>query len=386
MIPIQIRYLATRAGRVVAFAVLSAAFAIAACSSDPRNSLGSDDDLINSTPGVVFEDTLDVFADTVLAYDGVVYFGPMDFGRVSGYQRSMVLQFPFTIGTQDSVRRARLRLPTEEISGTIPGRFYQLTFPYAQGDSIPSLDTLAVIPNPTTGGVTRSLQAIPREYELPPLLVQGWLRRTIDRNAMAVIYPDPVTDRIATFYSAEADSGNRPLIIVNFVNGNIVNYRDSDDANFIRPTTTTSNLVTSDGYVRRIYFRIPLDQLPERSAVHIARLRLHVVAGSVLGDNTNLIVYLPASDDVTSDEFLSGTNVTAISVPAGAEYIEFTMTNAIALTLQGSIEDNGVVIRFDAENSSLRQVQFYGSNAPDSLRPRLYITSSTPADFDPETP
>jgi hypothetical protein len=31
-------------------------------------------------------------------------------------------------------------------------------------------------------------------------------------------------------------------------------------------------------------------------------------------------------------------------------------------------------------------VQFYGSGAPDSLRPRLYITSSTPADFDPETP
>ena len=62
------------------------------------------------------------------------------------------------------------------------------------------------------------------------------------------------------------------------------------------------------------------------------------------------------------------------------------MTNALALIQQGTLEDNGVVIRFDAEASSVRQVEFYTSSAPDSLRPRLFVTSSTPAEFDPEQP
>jgi hypothetical protein len=62
------------------------------------------------------------------------------------------------------------------------------------------------------------------------------------------------------------------------------------------------------------------------------------------------------------------------------------MTNAISLMLQGTLENNGIVVRFDAENSELRQVQFYGSSAADSLRPRVFVTSSTPADFHPEAP
>lgn len=383
MIPVQIRFPAARARRAAVFAFALATFAIAACSSDPRSTLGSDDDLIASRPGVIVQDTLDVFADTVLSYESVIGFGNMDLGRVSGYERAMVLQFPFTLGSSNPVLKAVLRLTPEAVDGSIPARFYQLTFPYADGDSIPSLDTLGVILDPVSGAATRSLKVVPREYNLPPLLVQQWLRRETDRNAIAVIYADPDTTAIATFFSAEADSSNRPLIKVNFVNGDVQTYKVKADANFIRPTTTSPNLTISDGFVRRLYFRVPLDQLPDRAAIQNARVRLHIVPGSTLGSDPNLIVYIPTSSDPTSADFLTGQNVTALAYQASADYIEFAMTNAIALILDGTLENNGVVVRYDAENSSLRQVQFYGSNAPESLRPRVYITASTPADYHP---
>ena len=389
MIPIHIRILATRAGRGAAFALVLSAFAIAACSSDPRNSLGSDNDLISSTPGVVFDDTLELLADTVYAYNTPIAADTvLEFGRVSGYQRSMVIQISFTGALLDAgktVQSAVLRLTADDVDGTFPARFYQLAQTYAEGDSIPSLDTLAVIVDPETDSPNRTLQTVPREYPLPPALVQGWIQNPSERTALAILYTDDVNDRIATFKALQAVR-DRPQILVNFVGGTSSIYRASGDATFVRPTTTTSNLVISDGYVRRIYFRIPFDQFENDAAVHNARVRLNLVAGSTLGSPPNLVVFIPASDDPNSAEFRSGQLVTAVSYLASADFLEFNMTNALALTLAGTLEDNGVVVRYDAENSSLRQVQFYGSNAPDSLRPRIFVTSSTPADFDPETP
>jgi hypothetical protein len=384
MIPVQIRRWATRVGRVAAFVLVLAACAIAACSSDPLSELGSDNDLISSSPGVIVQDTLELFADTVLTYyTALAADTVLEFGRVSGYQRSMVIQNPFAESEEHSakvVAEAFLRLTASEVEGTFPARFYRLSDTYVEGDSLPSLDTLAVIVDTDTGSPNRTLQAIPRDYPLPADLVQGWIRDEIERTSLAVIYTDDINDKARQ----NADSQKyRPQIFVNFVGGTSATFRCSADATFVRPTTTTSNLVVSDGFVRRIHLRIPFDQLPERSAVHNARVRLYLVPGSTLGGNPNLVVFIPTSDDPTSTEFLSGQLVTATSFQASADYLEFAMTNAIALTLQGTLEDNGIVVRFDAENSELRQVQFYGSNAPDSLRPRIFITSSTPADFDP---
>ncbi|HXV14340.1 MAG TPA: hypothetical protein VEC56_09050 [Candidatus Krumholzibacteria bacterium] len=389
MIPIQIRRWATRVGRGAGFACVLAAFVIAACSSDPISTLGSDSELINSKPGVIVQDTLELFADTVLTYyTALAADTVLEFGRVSGYQRSMVIQNPFSTASSHAakvVSSAVLRLTASDVDGTFPARFYRLNDTYAEGDSIPTLDTLAVIDDPDTGSPNRTLQTIPRDYPLPPALVQGWIRDEIERTALAVIYNDDVNDKIATFKARQnADSDRyRPQIFVNFVGGTSATFRCSADATFVRPTTATSNLVVSDGFVRRIHLRIPLDQLPERSAVHNARVRLYLVPGSTLGSNPNLVVFIPASDDPTSTEFLTGQLVTATSFQASADYVEFAMTNAIALILQGTLANNGIVVRFDAENSELRQVQFYGSSAPDSLRPRVFITSSTPADFDP---
>jgi hypothetical protein len=348
--------------------------------------LGSDDDLISSKPGDISEDTLDAFGDTVLVYGTpLASDSVLELGRVSGYERTMVMQVAFDGAAGDAaktVQTAFLRLTASDVDGVFPARFYSLTEPYAQGDSIPSLDTLAVIVDPTSGSPNRNMQTVPRDYALPPALVQGWIRDQIARTAIAVVYNDAATDRIATFKSFE-NPGASPQLVVNFVGGTTSFYDVEDDATVFRPTTTTPNLVASDGFVRRVYFRIPLDQLEDEAAIHNARVRLHIVPGSVLGGNGNLIVFIPVSPDVTSEEFLSGQLVTAPSFQASSEFIEFGMTNAIALILVGTLENNGVTVRFDAENSELRQVEFYGSSAPDSLRPRIFITSSTPADFDP---
>ncbi|HEU4930128.1 MAG TPA: hypothetical protein VFU38_09895 [Candidatus Krumholzibacteria bacterium] len=382
MIPLQIP-----SRRVRVYAALLAAFAVFACTSDPRSPLGSDNDLASSKPGVVFDDTLDIFADTTVAYfTPLARDSALELGRVSGYQRSLILQISWEDAAQDAgriVKDASFRLKAFDDVDSLAARFYQLGEPYAEGDSVPSLDTLAVIVNPETGSSNRILSQSTRENPFPPSLVQQWIRSEIDRDAIAVFYPDVANDAIGTFKATEA-ARERPQLFVTFTDNAQRTYFVSHDATFVRPTTTTSNLVISDGYVRRIYFRMPLDQLAERSAIHNARVRLYIVPGSTLGSSPNLVVFLPKSDDPSSKDFLDGQLVTTVTYQPSSEYIEFTMTNAIALMLQGTFENNGVIVRYDAENSRVRQVQFYGSGAPDTLRPRLFITSSTPADFDPD--
>lgn len=388
MIPVHLcRFFGASRSRAAVFAFVLAAFAIAACSSDPPSPLG--DDLVSSIPGVIFEDTLEIFADTTYAYaTALASDSILEFGRVSGFQRSMIIQISFA-GSSSHVTRtvqsAVLRLTADDVDAPIPARFYRLADTYSEGDSVPFLDTLAVVVDPETGSPNRTLQTVPREYPIPPDLVQGWIRDEIERTALAIVYTDDVTDRIATFKAVQAVR-DRPQLVVTFVGGVQAIFRAGGDATFVRPTTTTSNLVVSDGFVRRTYFRIPFDQLEEDAAIHNARVRIHMVPGSVMGGDPNLIVFVPESENPDSENFLAGQLVTAISFLPSGDFVEFTITNAVALTLQGTLEDTGVIVRFDAENSALRQVQFYGSGAPDSLRPRLYITSSAPADFDPELP
>ena len=367
-------------------ALVAAAIAVAlSCSSDPDGPVGSDLDLLGSEPGEVFQDTIAVFADTVFQYNSMIATGTgLDFGRTSGYTRAIIVNISYTGAAQYAgltVAGADLRLLASDITGSFPARFYRLREGYAEGDSLPMLDTLAVIRDPESGSIERSLQTFPAEYPLPPELVQGWIRGDTVRTAIAVIYTDDVNDRIATFKSRE-NAEDKPQIRVNFVGGISHTFYASADAIFVRPTATTSNLIISDGYVRRVPFRVRLDELAEESAVHTARVRFHIVPGSVLGTSTNAIIYVPNSPDPASEDFLIGQRVTNVAIFDGDETVEFPLTNSIFLTLQGSIEDNGFVMRFENENTEVRQVEFYGTSAPDTLRPRVFITSSTPATYD----
>jgi hypothetical protein len=210
--------------------------------------------------------------------------------------------------------------------------------------------------------------------------VQGWVRNDSTRTAIAILYTDS-SDRLATFNSVESTT-DKPVLQVNYTDGFQRTFKASADAIFVRPRASTSNLLVSDGYVHRVWFRVRLDELAEQSAVHTARARFHLVPGTLVGTNTFVEVYVPDSPDPTEKGFTTGQRVTNAGILDGDDVVEFPLTNSIFLTLQGTLDDNGFVIRMRSENTEVRQIEFYGSSAPDSLRPRVYITSSTPADFE----
>lgn len=369
-------------------AVALVAAALAACSSDPESSLGSTADLIGSDPGEVYQDSISVTADTTYAFNTMIAAdSTMEFGRVDGYTRTLILQPGFAELTETDKQRvvesATLRLVPASISGSFPARFYRLRNSYKEGDSFPAVDTVYAIPDPGNGSPTRALQNFPVTYALPKELVQGWIRGDSTRVAIAVVYTDGINERVATFNAREAAS-NRPRLQVNFAGGIQRNYAMGADAVFIRPVAPPGgNLVISDGYARRVYLRASFDELAEDAAVHTARLRMHLVPGTVLGDNTTAVVYIPDSTDPTRQAFRTGQLVTEKVFAEGDETVEFVLTNAVFLTLQGRLNDNGFVIRFKDENTELRQAEFYGSDAAEALRPRVFITSSTPAEFRP---
>ena len=145
--------------------------------------------------------------------------------------------------------------------------------------------------------------------------------------------------------------------------------------------------ITASTY-RRSYFRAELDALARDSAVHSAHVQFHVVPGGFypIGNDTlltslNLIIYIPDSTDPASPSFKTGQRITDLTVTSEQTVIDFPMTNAIFLILQEKLKNNGFAIRCTDENTSPRQIELYGTDAPDSLRPRIFVTSSTPADF-----
>jgi hypothetical protein len=382
--PMQFLLPGRRLPAAAATLALLASGLLLSCSDDPETPLGSGSDLIGSTPGAVFQDTIDVFDDQVYAYNTLISSGAsMSFGRQDGYTHTMIIDFNYNGASDDVnrvVNRAEMRLVAADISGTFPGRFFRMNQRYAPNDSVPSLDTLSVIVDPNSGMAERNLQSFPTTYPIPPELLQGWVRGDTARAAIAVVYTDDMEDRLAEF--ATAESTTRPWLEAFYTDGTSRRFFARADGTFMRPTVATPTLVVADGYVRRIYFRARLEDLAPQSAIHTARVRFHIVPGSI-NVGTDLIVYVPDSPDPAKSGFRSGQGVTFVPVTEDDAYVEFPLTNSIFLMLQGTLPDNGFVIRMNDENSELRQVEFYDSSAPDSLRPRVYITSSTPADYHP---
>jgi hypothetical protein len=169
---------------------------------------------------------------------------------------------------------------------------------------------------------------------------------------------------------------------VQFSDNSSSTYNIKANATLVRSTTSSPNLIVSDGFVRRIHFRIDLSQLSDSAATHRAFARFHISPDTILGDNRTLIMYVPDSGDFSDPAFLSGPLVVSRPVNAGEEIVDFPMTNTLLGVLSEAVPNNGFVIRFAFENSEIRVAGFYGSSASDTLRPRIFITSSTPADFD----
>ena len=259
----------------------------------------------------------------------------------------------------------------------ITTRFYQLGTEYSEGDSVMTLDTTFVIPD-TTGAIDRKMQEFPRQYPLPPDLVQAWIRGTIPPNGIAIVYAE-TGDELAGFDSRTGDTP--PLVEVRFTDDTETNYSMAADGIYTRPTATTDNLVISDGFVRRIHFPVDLSQIDDSSAVHQAKLVLTYVPGTVFGSNQKVLLYLPKSPDPSSADFLTGQLITEATLDEVAVTLELPITNVLLQVLAGTLQDNGFVLRFVPENAEVQQAEFYASDGA-GPGPRVYVTYSTPADFE----
>ena len=369
-------------------AVLAAVVGLLACGDSDDTPLGSEfiaDGLLGSKPGVVFDDSIDVSGDTVYTYypliDRATY---LETGILKGYQRTTLLRADFSTAGADTDRtvvQAALRINIVEFVDYVSqlrARFLQLGIEYNEGDSVAVLDTTTVIPDPDTGAKERDLAFGTLSYELPNALVEGWITGDSVNNGIAIVYSD-TGDKLMGIDSRE--SAEDPSILVNFDDGESTNYRVTDDGFYTRPMSSTSELVISDGFVRRIYFQVNLSQVDDSAAGHDARVVCNFVPNSVFGTNQNVFLYVPNSPDPDDPGFLVGRGVTTRTLDPSSGVLELPLTNVLLLILSGEVPDNGFVLRWEQENIEVRQAEFYTS-AHALLKPKVYLTYSTPADFE----
>lgn len=357
--------------------------------------MGSRSDLLGSEPGTVYQDTLSVFGDTTYAMrTPIAVATTVETGYDLFFDRTMVLDVGFEAlstnpgDTLRTVATASIHLSTGSLTQSFPVRFYGLGRRYTEGDTLSDLSYLTnadAIVDTLAGTIERHLEAASQVYPIPASLAQRWIRYPKSREAIAIVYTDTANQRVAAVPSSEETSG-RPYLLVNFTDGRSRSYEVANDATLFRPRSATSNLVVSDGYARRVFLHMPLDSLAKDSAVHTAHILFHVVPNTFYGtkkDTTSfdMILYIPDSTDPASASFKTGQRIIDQSVASGQTTLDFPMTNALFLILQGKLKNNGFAIRCADENTIARQIELYGSSAPDSLRPRVFITASTPAVF-----
>jgi len=376
--------------RVAAFALLLALWAIASCSADSETPVGSDltGDILGSVPGSTFVDTLYAYADTVIPVYTLIDDDPeLSLGIAQAYQRSVILRANFgdLPGTTVSLTSAKLRVRMS-VGSSIRGRILYLGTPYSEGDTVSTLDTTYVLPDPDTGEEVRTFTFAETEYPIDPDTVAAWIAGSRN-NGVAIVYTGSASDTVS-FYSSEATTkSDRPWfnLVVQGGSSEGTNYNVVADATYMRPLTTTSDLITSDGFVRRIYWRIPLDQIDSTAAVNRATARFYLTDASILGEPQTMAYYVPESSDPASPGILKGTYFLSQSVPIDTinGWLDLPLTGPVLGMLAGTVADNGFVLRYGAEDRRLRQAAFYTSAAVnDTLRPRVIITATTPAEFD----
>ncbi len=370
-------------------ALLGLVVAVLACSDSDDTLLGSRfvDDLVSSRPGIVFEDSIPITAGDT----SYTFYRPIDqqlwfeVGIQDDYERIAIVKSDFSEAEGDTLKTvtsATLRLTALEFYvETINVLFYQLGTEYNEGDTLTTVDTTTAIPDPVNNdALVRFLSRGDLAYNLPADLVQEWIRGTTPHNGIAIVYAEDSSNELYGITSRNSEV-NSPSILVNFSDGTSSNYEVTDDCTFVRPLSDTSNLVLSDGFVRRVSFPIDLSQVDDSAAVHSARVVFNLVPGSVFGTNLAVELYVPNSADPASEKFLTGVNIISMQIDEDAGVLELPLTNVLLLVLSGEIENNGFVMRFEDENSEARQTEFYTGSHPD-LHPKVYITYSTPAEFE----
>jgi hypothetical protein len=372
--------------------VLGSFIAGTGCSSDPDTPLGEaflQDSLIRSQPGNVFQDTIPIaVGDTSFVTNALItYATTMTIGRIAGFEKTMLLRFNFSPRGDDTLKTVssavlNLRVTTSTQTDTLQAAFYELLSTFEESDTMTVLKTAAApIPDSTGVNTQRSLQYFPSRYTLSNALVQAWIRGTTTHYGMAIVLEDTTTTKQLVYGTHEALSSLRPFLRVTFTDQTEKNYNVAADGMLVKPLTTTSNLLLSDGYTRRIYLPVDLSTFKPDVLLHDARLVLNVVPDSWTGGDVAVTLYAPKSSDISSADVLSGTTVATTFVDITAGTLSLPIRTIISTFLGDPTTNHGFVLRYAVEGTSVRQMEFYASAAADSVKPILEFTFSGAPQF-----
>ena len=395
--------------RYYVFLLLSVSLAVGAgCSSDDDTPLGAGfvvDSLIQSRPGQVLQDTIyNGFTDTSFVTNSFYSAYTSEptkliLGRDDNFESWILVRFDLSAAGDDTaktVTSAQLALtpdPTEQAI-TLGAVFYELLQPFENGDTMTAVGLGNPIPDPDSPGpsIDRTMRAVPRFYSLPDTLVQEWIRGLTPNNGIAIVLNDTTTTLEMTFANQANNDVTKTQLDVSFSDGSNSKYDLKANGVFAKDLTASTDLRLSDGDTRRIWFPVDLSVFTEEVLLHDARFIVKVVPNTSSETETSVELYAPEDSVIGSTGILTGTPIVSASMESSGP-VEFAIRNIIATWLReqfDDIPDNstnfGFVIRYLAEGSTTRRADLYSSAEPDSVRPRMTFTFSTPPTFPPDNP
>jgi hypothetical protein len=359
------------------------------CSSDRDTPVGSEflgAGYLGTGPGKVVQDTLRVESGEVSFRVGDYLFNTdrLELGRKDGVESWPVLRPDFSAAGDDTllvVKEATLRLVMSETSETLNAVFMELGAVLADSDTLKGIALADTIPD-ENGVSSRTMAFADPNYGLPPALVQEWIRGKAPNNGIAVVLDDPSDTTRVTFQATEKGADLRPTIKVIFTNNEESTYLMSVDGTFTRDLYTTPNLLLSDGVTRRVLIPVDLTGFNAKTLVHEAKLVLHYVPDSFLGEDLSVTLYAPGSTDIGDPDVLTGTPVASTVMSKESDFLSFSIRNILAILLAKQSKDNALVLQYTYEGSAIRRVEFYGSGAPADVAPYFTFTFSTTPDYE----
>jgi hypothetical protein len=361
---------------------------VVGCSSDPDTPLGSEfleGGTIGGEPGEIFQDTLLVDSGDLSFVVGEYLFNSdkLELGRKDNVETWPVLRVNFSTAGDDTlltVREASLRLVMSETSETLSAIFRELGTQLVDSDTLKGITLGDTIPD-NEGTAIRTMAFADPNYDLPPAVVQDWIRNKRPRNGIAVVLDDAADTTRLVFQSTERGTDLRPTLRVIFTNSKISTYAMSVDGTFATEIYSTQNLLLSDGVTRRVLIPVDLTAFDPNTLVHEAKIVLHFVPDTNLGTDVSVTLYAPETTDTGDPDVLDGTLVSGTVMAEDSGVLSFSIRNILSTLIAKGTDENALVLRYSNEGSAVRRVEFYGSGAADSLAPAFMFTYSNAPKF-----
>lgn len=381
------------------------AFVLACCTSDPEGPVSEiflEDGTYGprgNVPDTIF--TAAVSGTTISIPDGIGNSLLLVIGESAGIEyRAILMKFkpvPSEEHSGKQVSSAVLHLPIRvapDSAFSLDATFNELEEDFSEEDtiiSVPPHDSEA-IPD-TLGETVRVLSINVVDYSLDGSLVQEWLDGTREHHGVAVLLEEGAASGGLIEMNARELGSDPPAIRVEFEDGSDTVYAAVTD--YSVASFEGEGLHCIGGVATRIFFEFDLEELlHEKAIINYARLVLSVEKEgglgatpgeeSLLGLSRDFIFYMytPNVSDPGDTLWRSGTGVGLGSFnPRGSETLTIGMTGFIEDILLGLRENTGLVLQSDLERVRIQKASFYTGETESSLRPRIEVVYSRPAEF-----